>query len=175
MKNILVLIDFSDVTRKVLDHALAFAKAFGGDITLMHVVPEEPVVVDFAPAPIAPDPEVFNARQRQLFALRDSIKMHGVNVTAQQFGGVLLNTLVDQIEQLKPDLIIMGSHGHGALYHLLVGSVTESVIKRATRPVLVVPSAVGGQTMPVTTDVHEEEETTRFSTMGALGGMPVPL
>jgi nucleotide-binding universal stress UspA family protein len=174
MKTILVLIDFSDVTRKVLDQALAMAKAFGSDIALMHVVPEEPVVVDFAPAPMAPDPDVFNARQRQLFALRDSLKTHGINVTAQQFGGVLLNTLLDQIEQLNPDIIIMGSHGHGALYHLLVGSVTESVIKHATRPVLVVPSAPAPQQIPAQT-VTEEKEQAKLSTMGALGGMPVPL
>jgi nucleotide-binding universal stress UspA family protein len=127
MKTILALIDFSDITRKVLDQALALAKAFGSDIALMHVIPEEPVAVDFAPAPAAPDAEMFNARQRQLFGLRDWIKSHGINATAQQFEGVVVRTLLDQIEQLDPDIVIMGSHGHGALYRLLVGSVTEGV------------------------------------------------
>jgi len=36
---------------------------------------------------------------------------------------------------------VMGTHGHGAMYHLLVGSAAKGVLKHATRPVLLVPSA----------------------------------
>ncbi len=47
------------------------------------------------------------------------------------------------VKELTPtafaaDLIVMGRHGHGAMYHLLVGSATEGVLKHATRPVLLV-------------------------------------
>jgi len=63
-----------------------------------------------------------------------------------------VETLLDDQEELparailevsrkqKADMIVMGSHGHGALHHLLTGSVTEGVLKAATCPVLVVPS-----------------------------------
>jgi nucleotide-binding universal stress UspA family protein len=37
---------------------------------------------------------------------------------------------------------VMGSHGHGSVYNLLVGSVTEGVLKAARRPVLLVPASV---------------------------------
>lgn len=174
MKTILALIDFSDVTRKVLDQSLALAKAFGSDIALMHVIPEEPVAVDFAPAPVAPDAEMFNARQRQLFALRDWINSHGINATAQQFEGVVVRTLLDQIEQLDPDIVIMGSHGHGALYRLLVGSVTEGVIRHATRQVLVVPSTPATEEKPVKSP-QPEDETAKMALLGSPGVMPAPL
>jgi len=38
-------------------------------------------------------------------------------------------------------MIVMGSHGHGALYELLVGSITQGVLKAAKCPVVVVPAA----------------------------------
>jgi nucleotide-binding universal stress UspA family protein len=45
-----------------------------------------------------------------------------------------------EADAIKPDLIVMGRHGHGAMYNLLVGSVTEGVLKHSGRPVLLVPS-----------------------------------
>jgi nucleotide-binding universal stress UspA family protein len=48
-------------------------------------------------------------------------------------------TLLHQAERLKADLLIVGSHGRGAMLHLLLGSVSEQVLKKATCPVLVVP------------------------------------
>jgi len=46
-----------------------------------------------------------------------------------------------QADAVNADFIVMGSHGHGAMYNLLVGSVTEGVLKRSTRPLLLVPSS----------------------------------
>ncbi|MCB1277483.1 universal stress protein [Prosthecobacter sp.] len=169
MKTILALIDFSDVSSKILEHALAFAEAFGSDIVLIHVVPPEPLVVDFAP-PAVP-PELFEERQKDLSAMRDSLAARGVNATAQVFGGPLLETILTQIDGIDPDAVIMGSHGHGALYHLIVGSITEGVIKRATHPVLVVPSVPTLD--PVrTADIKKAQPEI---SLNAIGGIPVPL
>jgi nucleotide-binding universal stress UspA family protein len=41
---------------------------------------------------------------------------------------------------LDIDLIVVGSHGHGAMYQLLVGSISEGVLRRSNRPVLVIPT-----------------------------------
>ena len=174
MKTILVLIDFSDVTRQVLDQALAMAKAFGGGMVLLHVVPDEAVLaVDFAPLPTSPDPEVFNARQRQLLALCESLSVQGVNVNAHQVQGELMTTLLRQIQEIHPDIIVMGSHGHGALYNLLVGSVTAAVLKHASQPVLVVPSLPAA---PVHAEVMQAREHQPMATpsAGSLVGLPVP-
>jgi nucleotide-binding universal stress UspA family protein len=48
--------------------------------------------------------------------------------------------ILNQADALNADLIVMGRHGHGAMYHLLMGSATEGVLRHATRPVLLVPS-----------------------------------
>ncbi len=54
--------------------------------------------------------------------------------------GPLTEKVLHQAEEQNADLIVMGSHGHGALYHFLVGSVTAGVVRGAKCPVLVVPA-----------------------------------
>ena len=173
MKTILALIDFSDVSPKVLDQAQEQAKAFGGDVVLVHVVPPEPLVVDFEPPAVPPD--VFKLRQQQLFVMRDSLIDHGVRATAQVLGGLLLETLLDEIVRLDPDIIIMGSHGHGALYHLIVGSVTEGIIKQASHPVLVIPSVPVPQTHLVKAAARKTRRGKGDEMIGSLGGIPAPV
>lgn len=136
MKTIVALVDHSDVTPKVLDQTHRLARAFGGRVVLMNVIPET-VVAEFGPVPISQ--AELRAEQQKLFALRDSLSARGVSATAHQAQGAVVDTILTKCRQLSPDLIIMGSHGHGALYNLLVGSVTEGVLKRSACPVLVVP------------------------------------
>ena len=136
MKTLLALIDFSDATPQIIDQTQALAQAFGSDVVLMNVMPPWPVAVDLSPLP---DPDPFHERQRQLFALRDSLSSQGVKATALEFEGSVLESLLDQVDLLKPDMIIMGSHAHGPLYNLIVGSVTAGVIRHTPCPVLLIP------------------------------------
>jgi nucleotide-binding universal stress UspA family protein len=139
MKTILALVDFSDVTSRVLQYAESFANAFGSQVVLAHILPPEPVVVDFAP-PASPDES--HAAKSKLEALRDSLAARGVSVTTHYAQGPIIGTIQDWVAQHQPDFVIMGSHGHGALYNLLVGSVTAGVLKETSCPVLVVPSVL---------------------------------
>ena len=52
----------------------------------------------------------------------------------------MIEEILECAKAVKADAIVMGRHGHGAMYNLLVGSVTEGVLKRATCPVVLVPS-----------------------------------
>jgi nucleotide-binding universal stress UspA family protein len=139
MKTILALVDFSDVTSRVLQYTESFATAFDSQVVLAHILPPEPVVVDFAPPP---PPEESTAAQSRLDALRDSLSARGISVTTHYAQGPVIGTIQDWVRQHQPDLVIMGSHGHGALYNLLVGSVTAGVLKETSCPVLVVPSVL---------------------------------
>lgn len=173
MKTILALVDFSDVSPKILDQAAAQAKAFGSGVVLVHVVPPEPLVVDFEPPAVPPD--VFKTRQQQLFVMRDDLINRGVHATAQVFGGLLLETVLEEISRINPDVIIMGSHGHGALYHLIAGSVTAGVIKHANRPVIVIPSLPVTQTHLVKAAARKNRRGKMDEVIGTLGGLPLPL
>ena len=142
MKTIVALIDFSDATFKVLKQAHAHALAFKSRVIIMHVVPPEPVVVDFGVAPTVmhpPSEEAVKADQARLLELQESLTKHGVDASTRQLESANLETVLAECAGLEADLIIVGSHGHGALYNLLVGSVTADVLKHAKCPVLVVP------------------------------------
>ena len=51
-----------------------------------------------------------------------------------------VEVILDEANKLNIDLIVVGSHGHGAVYHLMVGSVSQGVLHQSTCPVLVVPT-----------------------------------
>ena len=145
MKTIVALVDFSDVTFRILKQTHLMAKAFGSRVILLHVVPPEPVVLDFGIAPTlyrTPTPETIAAEKEKMTQLQESLAKFGVEAAAVQMQGTTMVDLLDECRRVGADLIIVGSHGHGAFYNLLVGSVTAEVLKKAPCPVLVVPHEV---------------------------------
>jgi nucleotide-binding universal stress UspA family protein len=162
MKRILVPIDCSNATPGVVDLARQVATAFGAEIDLVHVkevsatpspgtmgygltgMPElapmsgVPVpVFDLMPQAVAAD----EAQRSKLDQLRKELGEAGLKVTLHEPTGAIADEILNQADTLDADLIVMGAHGHGAMYNLLVGSVTEGVLKRSSRPVLLVPSS----------------------------------
>jgi nucleotide-binding universal stress UspA family protein len=162
MKRLLVPIDFSDTTPRVIDLARELAKALDAEIHLVHVrelaaaatpgmlgyglaaMPElAPVsgvpVPGFDPMP-QPIPESEDQKSK-LARWQKEIAHDGIKVTLHEPSGAVADEILDQADAVEADLIVMGTHGHGAMYNLLVGSATKGVLKHATRPVLLVPSA----------------------------------
>lgn len=144
MKTIVALVDLSDLTFKVLKHAHSQAKAFNSQVIILHVVPKEPVMVDVGLVAQTilqdPSPELIQKHHAQLLEMRDSLVKFGVDTTVQQLAGASVEAVLEETKKLKADLIILGSHHHSTFYNLLIGSVTDDVLKRAHCPVLVVPS-----------------------------------
>jgi nucleotide-binding universal stress UspA family protein len=158
MKSILVPIDFSDATPRVLDQAKQVAQAFRAEIHLVHVneiIPSVPPTTfgygvagmpELTPMSTSPMldpaiPAVVNESQKaKLNDWQKEINQAGVKVTLREPTGDVVEEILREADAIKPDLIVMGRHGHGAMYNLLVGSVTEGVLKRSGRPVLLVPS-----------------------------------
>ena len=144
MKTSLVPVDFSDVTPRVAETARQFATAFQGHIIILNVAEPEPDFVGFDAGPpsvrvaVARD---FKVEHKHLDDLKVKLSVAGAAVTALHFQGPIVEKILDQATEQKADLIVMGSHGHGAIYDLLVGSVTHGVIKEARCPVVVVPAA----------------------------------
>ena len=141
MKTILVPIDFSDITGKVVDMAVSLATAFGSRVILVHVVEPEPQFVGYDPGPLSVgvsipgDPE---ADRRRLDEIRK--KFGSTDVLPINTQGSIPDEILDLAREHSADLIVIGSHGHGALYHLIVGSVANAILKQAQCPVLIVPS-----------------------------------
>ncbi len=137
--SILALVDFSDLTKSVMKQAELLALAFDSRVTLLHVIPPDPLVVDFAPPP-GTETEA-EACRAGLDLLRKQLESAGLEADILEDTGPVLEVVRHQVDKLAPDLIIMGSHGHGALYNLFVGSVTAGLLHHASCPVVVVPRA----------------------------------
>jgi nucleotide-binding universal stress UspA family protein len=67
------------------------------------------------------------------------IAQDGVKVTLNQPTGAVAEEILNQADAINADLIVMGTHGHGAMYNLLVGSATKGVLKHSAHPVLLIP------------------------------------
>ncbi len=143
MKTILVPIDFSDVTAAVAETAGKFAAAFESRIVLLNVAEPEPDFVGFEAGPptvratVARD---FKIERQRLDELKAKCMACGCEVMALHIQGPVVEKILHEAGEQQADLIVIGSHGHGAFYDLLVGSVTNGVIKSARCPVVVVPA-----------------------------------
>ena len=159
MKRILVPIDFSDVTPPVIDLARQLAKALGAEIDLLHVkeltaampgtlgydLAGMPDLAPMAGVPVPgfePMPETLpedEGQKAKLARWQEEIAQDGIKVSLHEPTGTVAEEILNQADELNADLIVMGTHGHGAMYNLLVGSATKGVLKHSTRPVLLVP------------------------------------
>lgn len=147
MKNILVPVDFSDVTTNVVETARKFAAAFQGRLIVLNVAEPEPDFVGFEAGP--PTVRIATARdykveRQRLDDLKTRLLASGADVTALHIQGPIVDKILHEAGEQQADLIVMGSHGHGAFYDLLVGSVTHGVVKEARCPVVVVPAVNKG-------------------------------
>ena len=143
MKTIVALVDFSDVTAKVLEHAGDQALAFDARVILLHVVPMEAIVVGFGLAsPVisqAASGEGVKADYARLETLRDSLTQRGVNVLIEQLSEGTVEKLLEECRTWKAELIVVGSHHHSTVYKWFVGTFTSDVLGAASCPVLVIP------------------------------------
>lgn len=142
MRNILVPIDFSDVTEAVIAHARAQARAFGGTLRLLHVAPPDPAFADSVDWP----QEVRDGLARELLAehrdlenLARDLRDEGFDAKAFLTRGSVADSILDVALRTETDLIVMGSHHHGALAQFLPGSVIKNTVRRAPCPILVIP------------------------------------
>jgi nucleotide-binding universal stress UspA family protein len=75
----------------------------------------------------------------ELRALEATLKCQGLDVAAALREGHPIADILDEARRVDAKLIVLGSHGHGALHKLLLGSVSAGVLRKSPCPVLVVP------------------------------------
>ena len=143
MKNILVPVDFSSVGKKVINTAGTMAASMGAKLWLVHVAAPDPDFVGFKTGPTYVRDHlatVLRHEHAQLQSMAEELRAAGNDAEALLVQGPTTETLLDEAERLKADLIIMGSHGRSGLFKAFVGSVCEQVLSASRIPVLIVPS-----------------------------------
>jgi nucleotide-binding universal stress UspA family protein len=143
---VLVPTDMSPAGNRAVPYAYSLVAAHGGVVELCHVHER---VLDI-PAYVYDRPEgklSADERARLEIAMRalippDAERLGITTHVTVIDGGKAAEAIAQAAERLVVDVIVLGSHGKGGAVGLLMGSVSQSVVHRARRPVLVVPSAL---------------------------------
>jgi nucleotide-binding universal stress UspA family protein len=152
IKRILCPIDFSEFSRHALARAVAIAGARDAAIVALHVVPvRTPLVVSplevYEPVPIGLTDAERERLQKELTAFCELFNPDGVSLqTSVVEAPTVHGEILALAGRLQSDLIVMGTHGRSGFQRLLLGSITEKVLRTAGAPVLTVGAT------PVPTD-----------------------
>jgi len=149
IRRILCPVDLSETSQHALRHAVAIAKWYGSRVTVFYVtgaplLPQPPML--FANLPDGADMSDEERRQLEehleswLTPARDA----GVQADLLFDNGSPAARIVEHAAAEAIDLIVMGTHGLSGFERLLLGSVTERVLRKAGCPVMTVPPAAAG-------------------------------
>ena len=151
-KKVLIALDYNPTARKVAEEGYSVAKAMDAEIVLLHVI-SDPVYyssLDYSPI------MGFNGFSETGYLQLENIK--SLRKTARQFleksrkhlddnkiktvveEGDLAEMILKTAETLKSDIIIMGSHSQKWLENIIMGSVTEKVIRHSKIPLFIIPT-----------------------------------
>ncbi len=144
MKTFLVPVDFSPVTEDVIGNAIAFARAFGGKATLLHVVQPPVVATTEYALPVEIIQEALDVTEKSAREKLDRyaamFREAGLQAEPKVLIGPPVRHILEEAGRCQADYIIIGSHGHGRLYDFLVGSTASGIIKRARCGIVILPT-----------------------------------
>lgn len=139
LRNVLLPTDFSESALKATEYALAIVKRLGATLHLLHVI-EDPVIYlpMFESYPMPTREQFETYAQDRLENWIDPEESEGCKIEMQWVHGRPFVKIVEYAHDCNMDMIVMGTHGRGAATHLILGSVTEKVVRKAPCPVLTV-------------------------------------
>jgi nucleotide-binding universal stress UspA family protein len=140
--NILVAVDLSPASDVVVEAARGVAELTGVSVYILHAVETEANYI----CPEG-DPETRRERVAKAFpqeysrvqAIADNLLDDGLDASALLVCGPAVQSTLDEADLLEAGLIVVGTHGHGSVYDVLIGSYSVSMIRKSRLPVLVVP------------------------------------
>lgn len=136
ISRILCPVDFSEFSRRAVHQAVAMATWYEARLTVLHVF-KNVAPVDLPPIELTdPERDRITAEMTQLVGLPPP---NGPIEYLVREASDVRREILNQIETLGADLLVIGSHGRTGFEKLLLGSVTENVLRKASCPVMVVP------------------------------------
>ena len=140
--NILVAVDLSQATSKVIEAASGIANFTGAHIHVLHIVEADAdfigdnAVAEIHQAQVARD---FPVEYNRVKTLVNKLKSDGLEASTCLVRGPAITTTLKEADRLEAGLIVLGTHGRGAVYDVLIGSYSAGIIRKSKLPVLVVP------------------------------------
>ena len=142
---VIAAVDFSDHGEQIVQEGLLLARAAGSSLHLVHVAAGEPVLAGYDKEDISSFTRSTRAGEltdehRKVRELAETLtNATGVEVHPLVIMGPASETLLTAIDELNASHIVLGTHGHGGMHHLMFGSVAQELVRRSNVPVLLVP------------------------------------
>jgi nucleotide-binding universal stress UspA family protein len=140
LKSLLLPTDFSESARHAFTYALSFAREYKAELHLVHVLEVVPMGYSgdlFPSAMTEVSKEITGYAEAELGKLAEEARAAGVNTHIRIERGRPATEIIRVAAEDEIDMIVIGTHGRGVLSHVLFGSTTERVVRKAPCPVLI--------------------------------------
>lgn len=159
-KILLVPHDFSPCAARALRTAIELAKVHGAELALVHVSelpanlpPDTLVTPADAAGPLRVDDYTTRGARQQLEAIAEPLRREGLAVRTLAVTGDVADEILTVANEIGAEALVVGTHGRTGLSHLLLGSIAEKVVRRASVPVVCVRTHA-----PETRSTREERD-----------------
>ncbi|HEY8911549.1 MAG TPA: universal stress protein [Desulfosporosinus sp.] len=139
LKKILVATDGSEYSRRALKTALELAQKFNAEVELLYVM-FDPVVysIGVADSYVASPEQLEREGEFALEAILEGLDISAITLKKKKLHGNPGHVIIQEVENENIDLVVMGSHGYGAIIGSVLGSVSQKVLHGAKCSVLIV-------------------------------------
>jgi len=152
MEKILIALDYDPTAQKVAEIGFTLAQAMKAEVILLHVITDityysstnySPIVgytgmMDMTPINMDSIESLVNASKDFLVKMKNHLGDEEIQTIVQE--GDFAESIIDVAKKQHADMIVMGSHSKKWLENIIMGSVTEKVLKESTLPVFIVPT-----------------------------------
>lgn len=173
MKRILAAIDFSDVTGEVLKQVCDLGRSFGAQIRIVHTEPPLSGLIYYSTGSegyadtllgygyeqveIRKSHEIkINHDRQALDAIHEQLKANGVSAETLLLPGPAGSQIINEARKFGAELLIVGTHQHGAIHRLIFGSIRNDILNEAPCPVLFVPAQDVTESIPQRENIEVE-------------------
>ncbi len=152
VKKVLIALDYNPTAQKVAEVGFSLAKAMNAEIILLHVISDPVYYSSTEYSPIMGFNGFLETGQMQLDSI-DGLKqaaLHFLDKSRHHLGDKSIQTLVKEgdfaesilkaAKEYHADIIILGSHSRKWLENIVMGSVTEKVLRHTTIPLFIIPT-----------------------------------
>ena len=151
MKKVMIALDYDPIAQKVAERGFKLARSMGAEVTLLHVITNSRYYTTVGVTPIIGFTDHMNVAplfldkdedlkgETHQFLNRTKKYLGDESIKTMVKDGDLGGTILETAKELGADIIVMGSHSRSWIDNVLMGSVTEKVLKNTEIPLFIVP------------------------------------
>lgn len=159
LRNILVTTDFSEIAHKALWQGASIARIHQSSVLILHVVPPEPVVNSALEPASWEQQDVATKAKAEMEKVARNEALTGIKCEVMVVTGELTEVVPDIIRDRDISLVVVGTHGRSGMHKMLLGSLSEEIVRVAQCPVLTIGPGVDANAL-----VHNRFESILFAT-----------